>query len=254
MNKLYRHLEGPQTHARILFADISSAFNTIQSHILANKLVSHFSLDSHLVLRIIDFLTNKLQRVFVNGCFSELSLTCAGSPQGCVLSPLLYILYTDDCRSNHLNRFLVKFANDSALLSLLQGSEQCHGPALTELVDWYDNSYLDHNVTKTKEIIVDFRRQEHSPRKIIIHNNEVEILSKYKYLGTIFDDKLKWDDNTEEIVKKGQQRLYLLRKLNYFSVDQKILSLFYKSFIESIPSFSFICWFHSFGVKKRNSL
>ena len=70
-------------------------------------------------------------------------------------------------------------------------------------------------------MIVDFRRQEHSPGKTIIHNNEVEIVSKYKYFGTIFDDKLK-RDNTEEIVKKGQQRLYLLRKLNYFSVDQKI--------------------------------
>ena len=80
-------------------------------------------------------------------------------------------------------------------------------------------------MTKTKEMIVDFRRQEHSPRKTIIHNNEVESVSKYKYLGTIFDDKLKWD-NTEEIVKKGQQQLYLLRKLNYFSVDQKILNLF----------------------------
>ena len=91
-----------------------------------------------------------------------------------------------------------------------QGSEEYHGPALTEFVDWCNNSYLDLNVTKTKEMIVDFRRQEHSPGKTIIHNNEVEIVSKYKYLGTIFDDKLKWDDNTEEIVKKGQQWLYLL--------------------------------------------
>ena len=82
-------------------------------------------------------------------------------------------------------------------------------------------------MTKTKEMIVDFRRQEHSPGKTIIHNNEVEIVSKYKYLGTIFDDKLKWDDNTEEIVKKGQQLLYLLRKPNNFSVDQKILTLFF---------------------------
>ena len=80
LNTLYRHLEGPQTHAKILFADFSSAFNTIQPHILANKLVSYFSLDNHLVLRIIDFLTNKLRRVFIKGCFSELSLTCTGSP------------------------------------------------------------------------------------------------------------------------------------------------------------------------------
>ena len=206
--------------------------------------MSCFSLDNHLFLWITDFLTNRSQRVFVNGCFSELSLTCTGSPQGCVLSPLFYILYTDDCRSNHLNRLLVKFADNSALLSLLQGSEQYHGPALSEFVAWCDNSYLDLNVTKTKEMIVDFRRQGHSPGKTIIPNNEVEIVSKYKYLGTIFDDKLKWDDNTEEIVKKGQQRLYLLRNL-------KILTLFYKSFIESVLSFSFICWFHSLGVKKE---
>ena len=53
-------------------------------------------------------------------------------------------------------------------------------------------------MTKTKEMTVDFRRQEHSPGKTIIHNNEVEIVSKYKYRGTIFDDKLKRDDNTEE--------------------------------------------------------
>ena len=111
-------------------------------------------------------------------------------------------------------------------------------------------------MTKTKEMIVDFRRQEHSPGKTIIHNNEVEIVSKYKYLGTIFDDKLKWDDNTEEILKKGQQRLYLLRKLNCFSVYQKILALsfFLKSFIKRVLSFSFICWFHSLGVKNWNSL
>ena len=48
---------------------------------------------------------------------------------------------------------------------------------------------------------VDFRRQEHSPGKTIIHNNEDEIVSKYKYLGTILDDKPKWEDNTEETVK-----------------------------------------------------
>ena len=54
------------------------------------------------------------------------------------------------------------------------------------------------------------------------------------------------------------KKLYLLQKLNYFSVDQKILTLFffffYKSFIESVLSFTFICWFHSLGVKNRNSL
>ena len=79
----------------------------------------------------------------------------------------------------------MKFADDSALLSMLQGSEQYHGPALTEFVDWCDNNYLDLNVTKTKAMIVDFRRQEHSPGKTIIRNNEAETVSKYKYLAPL---------------------------------------------------------------------
>ena len=97
-------------------------------------------------------------------------------------------------------------------------------------------------------MIVDFRRQEHSPGKTIIHNNEVEIVSKYKCLGTNFDDKLKWDDNTEEIIKKGQQRLYLFRKLNYVSVDQKILTLLFfatsllRVFCHSLSSAGFTAW------------
>ena len=47
LNTLYRHLEGPQTNVSFLFADFSSAFKTIQPHMLANKLASHFSLDNH---------------------------------------------------------------------------------------------------------------------------------------------------------------------------------------------------------------
>ena len=105
------------------------------------------------------FLTNRWQRDFVNGYFSELSLTCTGPPQGCVLSPLLYVLYIYDSRSNHLNGFLVEFVDDSALLSLPQGYEQYHGPALIEFVDWCHNSYLDLNVTKTKAHWHHFCRQ-----------------------------------------------------------------------------------------------
>ncbi|KAK3570646.1 hypothetical protein QTP86_024554 [Hemibagrus guttatus] len=76
-----------------LFADFSSAFNTLQPHILARKLSSHFHLDDQLILWIIDFLTNQIQRILVNKTFSGLLQTSTGSPQGCVLSQLLFIPY-----------------------------------------------------------------------------------------------------------------------------------------------------------------
>jgi len=119
LNLLFKHLEGSKTHARILFVDFSSAFNTIQPYIIVDKLLKNFDLDFNIVGWILDFLTDRTQRVRVNGRLSEKMSSSMVSPQGCVLSPLLYILYTDDCRSQHENRHILKFADDSAIVSLL---------------------------------------------------------------------------------------------------------------------------------------
>ncbi len=102
LNLLYKHLEGSNTHARLLFIDFSSAFNTIQPHILAMRLLEHFKLSNNLVGWILDFLTNRTQMVKVNGILSDLLCLSTGSPQGCVLSPLLYILYTICAKVNIL--------------------------------------------------------------------------------------------------------------------------------------------------------
>ena len=96
-------------------------------------------------------------------------------------------MYTDDCRSNQENSYIVKFADDSALHFFLRGTQDGHGAALNDFTEWCDESYLDCdlNVSKTKEMIVDFRRQGHTHEEIQIHGGEaVEILHSYKYLGT----------------------------------------------------------------------
>ena len=125
---------------------------------------------------------------------SDMRLTQTGSPQPCCLSPLLYILYTDSCRSAHADKFLVKFADDSDLLSLLCGSQQDHGPVLRDTLEWCDDSYL--------KFVIDPRKHSQNPKNTTIHDQEVEIVTKYKYLGTVFDNKLRWDDNIRVIVKK----------------------------------------------------
>ncbi|XP_039459779.1 uncharacterized protein LOC116320226, partial [Oreochromis aureus] len=94
LDSIHKHLEVPDSSARLLFADFSSAFNTLQPHILATKLSTRFHLDDQLILWILDFLTNRTQEFRVNNSLSGLHSTCTCSPQGCVLSPLLFILYT----------------------------------------------------------------------------------------------------------------------------------------------------------------
>ena len=94
MGAEHKNLEHPNTTAILLFAGLSSAFNTLQPHILAEKLSTRFHLDHQLILWIPGFLTNRSRRVLVNNTFSDVSVTSTGSPQGCVHSPTPFMQMT----------------------------------------------------------------------------------------------------------------------------------------------------------------
>lgn len=171
-----------------------------------------------------------------------------------MLSPLLYILYTDCCRSRYPGHHIIKFADDTALVSLLEQDEVEHGPVLNDFVNWCEASNLNLNISKTKELILDFRRCAPPPTLSRIRGEEIEVVTEYKYLGLIIDNKLSWDQCADAIFKKGQQRMYFLRKLNFLNVDNKILTLFYKSFIESILCYCIVCWYGHSKVTHKNKL
>jgi hypothetical protein len=168
---LYRNVDDAKSHVRVLFVDFSSAFNTIQPYILAKRLIWDFSLDGGLVLWLLNFLSQRSQRVKI------------GSPQGCVLSPFLYILYTNSCTSSHPDRHLVKFADDTALISLLHDDEDHHGPVLDGFTEWCEGSHLVLNTNKTKEMCIDFRKRTTPSSAISIRGQNIEIVEQYKYLG-----------------------------------------------------------------------
>ena len=128
MNLLLKHLEGKGAHAQLLFIDFSSAFNTIQPHVLIERLLEQFKLSRNLLGWVLHFLTDRTQRVRVNGVLSDQISTSTGSPQGCVLSPLLFILYTNMCRSSQEDRYILKYADDSVIVSLLKDKDTGHGP------------------------------------------------------------------------------------------------------------------------------
>ncbi len=93
-----KHLENTKAYARILFVDFSSAFNTVQTHLLLEKLHS-MGVSTLLIKWFHSFLSNRTQQVRVNGTLSEVRYSNTGVPQGCVSSPVLFSLYTNDCRN-----------------------------------------------------------------------------------------------------------------------------------------------------------
>ncbi len=99
------------------------------------------------------------------GQFTSNSITLnVGAPQGCVLSPLLYSLYTHDCVSSHSSTSIVKFADDTVVLGLISNNDEtAYLGEIERLTSWCQDNCLSLNVSKTKELIVDFRKRQQRP-------------------------------------------------------------------------------------------
>ena len=145
-----------------------------------------------------------------------------GAPQGCVLSPILFSVYTNEVVSTNALLTLVKFADDMALVARLQDENSLaeYFLQLDLLNSWFKESFLDLNISKTKELVFDSRKEKEPFIPVTTDQQPVEEVSSFKYLGTVVDSKLTFNDNVVYVYKKEQQRLYLLGEAPEFRIRQ----------------------------------
>uniref|UniRef100_A0A3B3I9A9 Reverse transcriptase domain-containing protein n=1 Tax=Oryzias latipes TaxID=8090 RepID=A0A3B3I9A9_ORYLA len=249
------HLEHPDTYVRMLFVDFSSAFNTVIPDKLTLKL-HNLGLPASLCLWIKDFLTNRPQVVRIGDSTSSTLILSTGTPQGCVLSPALFTLFTHDCSAIHSTNLVLKFADDTTVVGLISNNDETHyREEVQHLTGWCADNNLILNTSKTKEIIVDFRRTRkvaHTP--LLINGEEVERVDHIKFLGIHITSDLTWSLHTSHLVKKAQQRLFFLRKLKRTGLSSQLLGNFYRATIESILCLSATVWYGSCTAQDRKDL
>ncbi len=101
------------TYVRILFVDYT----------LVAKLQT-LGLNRSLCKWILDFLTGRSQVVRMGNNTSSPLILNTGAPQGCILSPLLYSLYTHNCTATHRSNIIVKFADDTTVIDLITDNDE----------------------------------------------------------------------------------------------------------------------------------
>ena len=102
----------------MLFIDYSSAFNTI----VPSKLIIDLrilGLNTSLCNWTLDFLKDHPLVVRVGTNTSGALTLNTGAPQGCVLSPLLYSMFTYDCMAAHDSNTIIKFADNIMVVGLI---------------------------------------------------------------------------------------------------------------------------------------
>ncbi|KAI3372701.1 hypothetical protein L3Q82_023163, partial [Scortum barcoo] len=90
---------------------------------LVQKLTT-LGLSSTLCNWVLDFLTDRPQSVRIHDVSSSSITLSTSSPQGCVLSPLLFTLLTHDCSAIHPSCLIVKFADDTAVVGRIANNDE----------------------------------------------------------------------------------------------------------------------------------
>jgi hypothetical protein len=104
--------------------------------------------------------------------------------------PLLYSLFTHDCVAKHDSNTIIKFADTTVVGLITDNNETAYREEVRDQAVWCQDNNLSHNMSKTKELIMDYRkrRAEHVP--IHIDGVVVERVKSFKFLGVHIINKL----------------------------------------------------------------
>lgn len=142
------------------------------------------------------------------------------------------------------NCYIIKYADDTIIVGLISDNDESEYREVIKYVsEWCDQNFLALNVSKTKEMIFDYRKKQNVKEPINIKGSDVDLCDSYKYLGVTLQNDLKWDKHISGQVKKANKRMYFVRSLKSVHIDSTIICMFYNSVVSSVLSYAITSWF-----------
>ena len=225
-----------------LFIDVSQAFDKVWHAGLLYKIKLLLPANTHKLLE--NYITNRKFTLSEKSFISTPQAIHAGVPQGSILGPLLYILYTSDMPTS-INTHTSTFADDTAILSVHENPNaasmilQDH---IFQLEEWLERWKIKVNEQKCMHITFTLRRQSCSP--IRINNHNIPQHTHVKYLGIHLDRRLTWkyhiDAKVTQINLKIVELKWLIGRNSKLKLDCKLL--LYNSIIKPIWCYGIQLW------------
>ena len=217
----------------VIYTDLEKAFDKIPHLRLISKLHS-YGLNGDIILWISAFLTNRKQRVVVNGTMSDWVKVLSGIPQGSILGPLLFIIFINDLVEfcgPYANIFL--FADDAKLYEHIktEGDTDTLQAHIDKFVDWAEKWLVKINYSKCKVMSIMNRGHTVSDHKVYkMKDTELEKVDLFKDLGVLFDPHLLFDSHISEKVSKAYMMLGIIKR-NFEDATENCLLNLYKTMV-----------------------
>ena len=125
---------------------------------------------------------------------------------------------------------------------------------INSICNWTSEQKMKLNFKKSNIMIFNPSKNYNFTTRIKMDGHILPVINKTKLLGTVITDDLKWNSNTDLLIKRANQRMQLLRKCTEFtnSIDDR--KLIYIAYIRSILEQSSVLWGSSISEENKTDL
>jgi Reverse transcriptase (RNA-dependent DNA polymerase)/Endonuclease-reverse transcriptase len=224
----------------IVYLDFAKAFDTVPHERLKKKLRAH-GIRGKLLDWISAWLSDRKQRVVLNGNLSAWEAVLSGVPQGSVLGPLLFFIFINDLdMAVSLAELILKFADDTKVARVIRSDEDrlALQAALNNLVEWSERWGMRFNMQKCKVMHVGRTNKQH---QYTMAGQQLAVTKEEKDLGVTISDNLKPAAQCAKAARTAQTVLgQIVRAFRYR--DRTIFLQLYKQYIRPHLEFAVQAW------------
>jgi hypothetical protein len=213
VDKIYKALEKGR-EVRAVFLDISKAFDRVWHRGLLAKLKS-LGVNGPMLIWFESYLSDRKQRVVIDGECSDWQNIQAGVPQGSVLGPLLFLIYINDI-VNNISTECFLFADDSLLLDEVESpvdSARKLNCDLSSISTWADRWLVTMNAEKTESMIFSAKKDKPFHPSLYLSNVLIKEVFQHEHLGVTLTFNLSWRSHILKIHQKASKRLNMLKPM-----------------------------------------
>jgi endonuclease/exonuclease/phosphatase family metal-dependent hydrolase len=202
----------------VVFLDVAKAFDRVWHEGLLFKLILR-KFPNSLVNLVASYLGNRSFHVALRGERSASRQIRAGVPQGSILAPFLFNIFTSDMPTKLPGTEVALYADDAAIYSqsydnaVIARNLQA---SLNELAKWYASWRMALNSSKTTATLFARKRSKRKLTtlpKLTLNGDDIEWTPTSKYLGVTLDEKLTWKKHIQDIRQKTSKKLGALYPL-----------------------------------------
>lgn len=225
-----------------VFLDVAQAFDKVWHEGLLLKIRQHFPIKLYKILK--SYLENRTYRVKINSEISDRYQIGAGVPQGSVLGPTLYLLYTADIPTSS-EIMTATYADDTAILASSTSAPEASQLVqnhLNKLQQWLKIWRIKVNANKSCHITFTLRKG--NCPQVSLYGNPIPQSDEVKYLGMHLDRRLTWKTHIwtkrKQLGLKLRKFYWLLGGKSYLALENKVL--IYKSILKPVWLYGIQLW------------